>query len=79
MSALPPKADIRQRNWDIRFVPKAGIHQRELHVQGTISGPKSAEWDSSFSMVGLDDIGIKRVGAQNMIVSPNRSAAPVTG
>jgi hypothetical protein len=47
MSALPPKADIRQRNWDVRFAPKAGIHQRELHVQGTISGPKSAEQCSS--------------------------------
>jgi hypothetical protein len=21
MSALPPKADIRERNWDVRFVP----------------------------------------------------------
>jgi hypothetical protein len=21
MSALPPKADIRQRDWDVRFVP----------------------------------------------------------
>jgi hypothetical protein len=25
MSALPPKADIRQRNRDVRFVPKADI------------------------------------------------------
>jgi len=25
MSALPPKADIRQRNCDVRFVPKADI------------------------------------------------------
>jgi hypothetical protein len=25
MSALPPKADIRQGNRDIRFVPKADI------------------------------------------------------
>jgi hypothetical protein len=23
MSALPPKADIRQREWDVRFVPIA--------------------------------------------------------
>jgi hypothetical protein len=23
MSALPPKADIAERNWDVRFVPKA--------------------------------------------------------
>jgi hypothetical protein len=25
MSALPPKADIAGRNWDVRFVPKADI------------------------------------------------------
>ena len=26
MSALPPKADIAERDWDVRFVPKADIH-----------------------------------------------------
>ena len=25
MSALPPKADIGTRSWDVRFVPKADI------------------------------------------------------
>jgi hypothetical protein len=25
MSALPPKADIAGRGWDVRFVPKADI------------------------------------------------------
>jgi hypothetical protein len=25
MSALPPRADIRCRNWHVRFVPKADI------------------------------------------------------
>jgi hypothetical protein len=25
MSALPPKADIAKRRWDVRFVPKADI------------------------------------------------------
>jgi hypothetical protein len=28
MSALPPKADMDQRGWDVRFVPKADIMQR---------------------------------------------------
>jgi hypothetical protein len=28
MSALPPKADIAERNWDVRFVPKADIEAR---------------------------------------------------
>jgi hypothetical protein len=23
MSAIPPKADIRERDWDVRFVPEA--------------------------------------------------------
>jgi hypothetical protein len=30
MSALPPKADIRQHGWDVRFVPKADIAQTVL-------------------------------------------------
>jgi hypothetical protein len=25
MSALPPKADIAERNWDVRFVPEADM------------------------------------------------------
>jgi hypothetical protein len=25
MSALPPKADIAERNWDVRFVPDSDI------------------------------------------------------
>jgi hypothetical protein len=27
MSALPPKADIAERDWNVRFVPKADIPQ----------------------------------------------------
>ena len=29
MSALPPKADIAERHWDVRFVPKAEIRQHD--------------------------------------------------
>jgi hypothetical protein len=29
MSAIPPKADIAERAWDVRFVPKADIDRRE--------------------------------------------------
>jgi hypothetical protein len=25
MSALPPKADIAERNWDVRFVPETDM------------------------------------------------------
>jgi len=27
MSALPPKADIAERDWHVRFVPKRGHHK----------------------------------------------------
>jgi hypothetical protein len=30
MSALPPKADIRRRYYDVRFVPKADVNSRYL-------------------------------------------------
>jgi hypothetical protein len=30
MSALLPKADIGERNWDVRFVPKADIRGSTL-------------------------------------------------
>jgi hypothetical protein len=33
MSALPPKADIGQRDWDVRFVPKAEV--------GNLANPRS--------------------------------------
>jgi hypothetical protein len=36
MSALPPKADIRRRSWDVRFVPSAGADTRKEGV--TASG-----------------------------------------
>jgi hypothetical protein len=30
MSALPPKADIAERDWDVRFVPKADIDSQTI-------------------------------------------------
>jgi hypothetical protein len=33
MSALPPKADIAKRRWDVRFVPKADIAERDNDVR----------------------------------------------
>jgi hypothetical protein len=33
MSALPPKADIAWRQLDVRFVPKADIHNKESAPQ----------------------------------------------
>jgi hypothetical protein len=32
MSALPPKADIAERNWDVRFVPIADVDQSSMFV-----------------------------------------------
>jgi hypothetical protein len=30
MSAIPPKADIAEREYDVRFVPKDGVVGRRL-------------------------------------------------
>ena len=30
MSALPPKADIAESDWDVRFVPKADIRAHSI-------------------------------------------------
>jgi len=39
MSALPPKADIRQRTRDVRFVPKADISLKETLIVRGPNGP----------------------------------------
>ena len=33
MSALPPKADIAERDWDVCYSPKSGITERQLDVR----------------------------------------------
>jgi hypothetical protein len=39
MSALPPKADIRQHDWDVRFVPKADITLKTASARdGALAG-----------------------------------------
>jgi hypothetical protein len=38
MSALPPKADITESDWHVRFVPKADIHQRVIASMGYAVG-----------------------------------------
>jgi hypothetical protein len=47
MSALPPKADIRERDWNVRFVPRADIgHSRPRpahHPYGFGRGPPAEE------------------------------------
>jgi len=35
MSALPPRADIRGSNWNVRFGPKAGIKAVKFDVRIT--------------------------------------------
>jgi hypothetical protein len=32
MSALPPEADIDERDWRVRFVPKADVKLLRLYV-----------------------------------------------
>jgi hypothetical protein len=44
MSALPPKADIQSRTWDVRYGPKTGLmHQRTLSFDHVVS----ARWSDS--------------------------------
>jgi hypothetical protein len=37
MSALPPKADIAERDWHVRFVPRADILKRRAAIHWTIA------------------------------------------
>jgi hypothetical protein len=39
MSALPPKADIRQGNRDVRFVPIADIGTQPLNIRYRVAFP----------------------------------------
>ena len=39
MSALPPKADMDQLGWDVRFVPKAGIGPNRLIDEDYVPAP----------------------------------------
>ena len=43
MSALPPKADIGERNWDGRFVPKADMPLRSRRYRLVRSKLRSAD------------------------------------
>ena len=36
MSALPPKADIVERDWNVRFVPKVDIAVTHLQQEASI-------------------------------------------
>jgi hypothetical protein len=46
MSALPPKADIRDRDWHVRFVPKADIGKKGWDI-------RSAGTDRSVLLVAV--------------------------
>src|SRR5262249_4157917 len=54
MSALPPKADIRQCDWHVRFVPKADIEHPSSHpVGGTSTASVRRVWPCSGAVVTL--------------------------
>jgi len=38
MSALPPKADIDERDGDVRFVPKADIRPTHYSITSSVQG-----------------------------------------
>ena len=60
MSALPPKADIRQRDWNVRFGPKADIARvgvasevmrlALLRLRIFMSNLRSAQRDQSYKL-----------------------------
>src|SRR5262249_8740202 len=55
MSALPPKADMDQSGCDVRFVPKADIHDLVGHLVGAF---KNIMWDAQANGFGgpqIDD------------------------
>jgi hypothetical protein len=51
MSALPPKADIAERNWDVRFVPKPEVGLRRFDERGELpEGHSRAQYSHRFAM-----------------------------
>ena len=46
MSALPPKADIPESDWHVRFVPKADIAHRHLDIT-------AADWNVFRTHLGV--------------------------
>jgi hypothetical protein len=55
MSALPPKADIRQRGWDVRFVPmQTWLEKRSfaLATSEKLAAPTSARYSMTASAPG---------------------------
>ena len=51
MSALPPKADIRRRYCDVRFVPKADIRPTRL-FDHLVGGYKQRLWYCEVESLG---------------------------
>ena len=48
MSALHPKADIGERNWDIRFVPKAdSCTAAKIALFDHLVGARQQSWRNS--------------------------------
>jgi hypothetical protein len=55
MSALPPKADIAKRRWDVRFVPKADIRRLFDYLVGTGQYRRRNGNTERFSRFEIDD------------------------
>jgi hypothetical protein len=66
MSALPPKADIAERKWDVRFVPKAEIAETAVRsdVYAARTAGECAIWACRFRKrpIGEDRIKFCRRG-----------------
>jgi hypothetical protein len=64
MSALPPKADIAGRQFDVRFVPKADI----------LRCGKERRYSITSSALASSDCGTSAMNARRLIRSPRRRA-----
>ena len=49
MSALPPKADIAEHNWHVRFVPKADILPRSKERRAIRAAPDRV-WQRAYTL-----------------------------
>ena len=85
MSALPPKADIAEGNWNVRFMPKADIgelmapahklNQAEYSIKrGELLGPNGTRVQNwcRVSLTLKDSIG-----RRDLPLWPDRSRDPV--
>ena len=76
MSALPPKADIAEGDWYVRFVPKADISAATRLVRSNI-GPNRRRWMKLHA--GTRDEAANSCGAVAFLIGPHYGRAETVG